>query len=430
MYRVKKLLKNLLPRQIRQPILNGYHLLVAIAANIRYGFPARRAKVIMITGTNGKTSVATVIAGMLEDAGHTVGINTTAYYRINGKTTQKASSRTVEDTFILQGMFAKMKRTGCEYIILEATSQALDQHRLWGVPCQVAIMTNLTQDHLDYHGTMQKYAAAKFRLFKRRPPFIILNSDDEWFAYYNKSQAGKRKLSYGTGKNADAQITNINTRKDGSDFTLKIDSKPIRIRTKLVGMFNVYNTAAAALTGYVEGLTTEQITQGIAKVSGVPGRMERVDVGQAFGVIVDYAHTPDALEKVLRAARNITNGKLTIVFGATGNRDRSKRPIMGKIASEYADRIFVTDEETYTEDGATIRQAIISGIKKERGQDKMTEIADRRQAMRTAFAQAKKGDVVLITGLGHETSRNMDGKSVAWSDVDVAEQLLRELAKK
>jgi UDP-N-acetylmuramoyl-L-alanyl-D-glutamate--2,6-diaminopimelate ligase len=189
-------------------------------------------------------------------------------------------------------------------------------------------------------------------------------------------------------------------------------------------MFNVYNATAAALVGFVEELTTEQITHGLATVNGVPGRMERVDAGQDFDVIVDYAHTPDALEKVLSAARQLTKGRLMLVFGATGNRDRGKRPLMGEIASEYADQLFVTDEETYNEDGGVIRAAIISGIKT--GKSKVTEIADRRTAMTTAFAGAKKGDTVLITGLGHELTRNMGGKAIDWNDTQIAKEILKK----
>lgn len=430
MYQLKKLLKKLLPKSVRQPILNVYHLLVAITANIRYGFPARSAKVIMITGTNGKTSVATLVAGMLEDAGYNVGVNTTAYYRIGGKTTPKKSSRTVEDMFALHRMFARMKKAKSNYIVLEATSQALDQHRLWGVPTWAAVMTNLTQDHLDYHGTMQRYAAAKFRLFARRPPIIILNNDDEWFEYFNKAKAAKRKLTYGQGKGADAHITNASLRKDGSDFTLKVDDVSLRLQTKLAGEFNVYNAAAAALVGYTEGLTPEQIKKGLASVKAVPGRLQRIEAGQPFDVLVDYAHTPDALEKALTAIRHLTKGKLMLVFGATGDRDRTKRPIMGEIAAKYADRIFVTDEETYTEDGGKIRAAILTGIKSGRGTKKATEIADRGEAMAAAFKEAKRGDTVLITGLGHELTRNMGGKSITWDEADIAAKLLHKITKK
>lgn len=427
---LKQFLKKLLPNKIRQPILNVYHLLVAVAANIRYRFPARSAKVIMVTGTNGKTSTATLIAAVLEHAGYKVGINSTAYYRISGsKPVNKKSGRTVEDMFVLHALFAKMRRARCEYIILEATSQALDQHRLWGVPCRIAVMTNLTQDHLDYHGSMQRYAAAKFRLFKRRPPFIILNADDEWFAYFDKAEADAAKFSYGISKAANAQITNINARKDGSDFTLKVKGQSIRIRTKLVGEFNLYNAAAAALAGYVEGLSPEQITNGIASVNAIPGRMERVGAGQPFEVIVDYAHTPDALKNVLTAARRITKGKLMVVFGATGDRDRTKRPIMGKVAAEIADRIFLTDDETYTEDPASIRAAVMKGIVKAGGEHKTTEVDDRRDAFAAAFKEAKKGDTVVLAGMGHETTRNMGGKPIPWNDAEVATKLLRQTQK-
>lgn len=424
MHRIKKLIKALLPKSLTQLLLNTYHLFVAIAANIRFGFPTKSLKVVMVTGTNGKTSTATIVAGMLENAGFNVGVNTTAFYRYGGKTVAKKSSRTLEDHFVLQGMLAKMKQAGCEYIILEATSQGLDQHRLWGVPCQVAVMTNLTQDHLDYHETMDRYAAAKFKLFKRRPPFIILNRDDNWFDYFNRSSATTRKLSYGQTKEADARISEISLQKDGSDFTLTTDGKGLHLHTKLTGTFNVYNAAAAAAVGLAEGLTPEQITKGIASVSAIPGRLERINAGQSFEVIVDYAHTPDALEKALTAMRHLTTGRLILVFGATGNRDRGKRPIMGQIAGKFADRIFVTDEETYNEDGATIRAAIIDGINQANGKSKTTEIADRREAMTAAFQEAKTGDTVLLTGLGHELTRNMGGTAIPWSDSDVARELL------
>ena len=418
------MLKGLLPSKVRRPILNAYHLLVAIAANLRYGFPSRNAKVIMVTGTNGKTSVATLIAQMLEKAGYKVGVNTTAYYRWGGKTVNKKSSRTLEDIFVLQGMIAKMKRAGCEYIVLEATSQGLDQNRLWGVRCEAAVMTNLTQDHLDYHGTMQRYAAAKAKLFKQKPKFIILNHDDEWFDYFNKSEAGERKLSYGENKESDAQITNASLRKDGSDFTLKMDGQKLRLQTRLAGKFNVYNAAAAAVAGYLLGLEPEKIVKGIASLNAVPGRLERVEAGQPFDVVVDYAHTPDALENVMSTMHNITKGKLLLVFGATGDRDKTKRPIMGEIAAKYADHIFVTDEETYTEEGAKIRAAIIEGVTKAGASSKMSEIADRRQAIATAFKEAKAGDAVLLTGLGHEQTRNMGGQAIVWNDTTVAKDIL------
>lgn len=431
MHQVKHIVKALLPKHVRQPILNQYHLATAVAANIRYGFPTKDIQVIMVTGTNGKTTVATLIAKMLEEAGHKVGLNSTTSYSYGGKVVKKEGSRTLADIFELQRMFAEMKRAGCEYIVLEATSMGLEQHRLWGVPCDVAVMTNLTQDHLDYHGTMARYAAAKARLFKMHPRLIVLNHDDEWFDYYNKFLAKERKVSYGTSQDATVQITDVALSKDGSDISLVFDgAHKLKLHTNLPGRFNAYNATAAATVGWYLQLEPEQVVKGIDSLTAVDGRLQRVIAGQPFEVIVDYAHTPDALQNVLTSLKMLTKGKLILVFGATGDRDRSKRPIMGKIAAEHADRIFLTDEETYTEDAAKIRQAVLKGIKEAKGGSKTTEIADRRAALVKAFASAGKGDIVVVTGMGHETARNMGGVKEEWSDIEAARAVLAEMGYK
>jgi UDP-N-acetylmuramoyl-L-alanyl-D-glutamate--2,6-diaminopimelate ligase len=431
MHQVKMAVKKLLPKNVRQPILNKYHLATAVAANIRYGFPTKDLQVVMVTGTNGKTTTATLIAKMLERAGHKVGLNSTTSYSYGDVVVKKEGSRTLADIFELQRMFAEMKRAGCEYIVLEATSMGLDQNRLWGVPCDVAVMTNLTQDHLDYHGTMERYAAAKARLFKMRPRLIVLNHDDKWYEYYNKFLAKERKVSYGTSADATVQITDVNLSKDGSDINLIFDgAHKLKLHTNLPGKFNVYNATAAATVGWYLQLEPDQVAKGIAALATVDGRLERVDAGQPFEVVVDYAHTPDALENVLSTLRLLTKGRLISVFGATGDRDRSKRPIMGKIVATHADRIFVTDEETYSEDGAKIREAILKGIKAEKGGSKTTEIADRREAIIKAFKSAGKGDIVVITGMGHETARNMGGTKEQWSDPAVAREILADLGYK
>jgi len=432
MHNVKKTIKKLLPAKSKQQILNAYHLVQAVGANIRYGFPTRNAQVIMVTGTNGKTTTVSILGQMLTTAGYNVGVNSTAYYSYGGKVVEKAGSRTLEDIFALQSMFAKMKKAGCEFIILEATSQGFDQNRLWGVPCDIAVMTNLTQDHLDYHGTMENYAAAKGKLFARKPRIIVLNRDDEWFPFFDKYEAGERKVTYGTDNDSTCQIASVTLRRDGSDIRLKFEkTTPLDIHTNLPGKFNVYNAAAAATVGYYLKLDLEQISQGIAALDSVPGRLERIDEGQPFDVVVDYAHTPDALENVLSTLKNLTTGKLTLVFGATGDRDRIKRPIMGEIAVKLCDRVFVTDEESYSESPGEIREAILTGIRKSKnGMAKTTEVPDRREAITRAFKEAKKGDIIVLTGMGHETSRNMGGKEIAWSDVDVARECLKQLARK
>ena len=428
MHQIKKTLKGLLPSQLRQPILNQYHRAVAIAANVRYGFPTKDIQVVMVTGTNGKTTTASLIAQMLTTAGHNVGLNSTTSYSFGGNTYAKEGSRTLGDMFELQRMFRQMKDAGCDYIVLEATSMGLDQHRLWGVPCDVAVMTNLTQDHLDYHGTMERYAAAKAKLFKMHPRIIVLNHDDKWYEYFNVFLAKERKVSYGTHADATCQIKQVTLSKEGSDIDLIFDgAHKLSIHTNLPGKFNVYNATAAATVGYYLQLEPEQISRGINDLKSVAGRVERVDAGQPFEVIVDYAHTPDALENVLTTLKSLTKGRLISVFGATGDRDRTKRPIMGKIAAQSADRIFICDEETYSEDGAKIRQAVLGGIKEAKGMAKTTEIADRREAIRAACKEAKKGDIIALTGMGHETARNMGGIKEQWNDPAVVREVLAEL---
>lgn len=425
MHAIKIFLKSLLPQAVRQPLLNQYHLLTAVAANIRYGFPTKRLKVIMVTGTNGKTTTATLIADMLTAAGHKVGLNTTAFYRYGETTVAKEGSRTLADAFELQRMFAMMKQAGCEYIVLEATSMGLDQHRLWGVPCEAAIMTNLTQDHLDYHGTMERYAAAKAKLFARRPRLIVLNRDDDWYDAFNHYLARERKVNYGTHPDATCRITDVALARDGSTITLVFDgAQTLKIRTNLPGKFNVYNVAAAASTGYYLGIEAKAVVKGLESVRSVPGRLERVAAGQPFEVVVDYAHTPDALANVLSTLKSLTKGELILVFGATGDRDRTKRPVMGAIAAAHADRIYVTDEETYTEDPAAIRQALITGVKQAKKKVRCIELPDRRQAIEKAFLAAKSGDIVLLTGMGHELSRNMGGTKIAWNEAEVAREVL------
>jgi UDP-N-acetylmuramoyl-L-alanyl-D-glutamate--2,6-diaminopimelate ligase len=427
MHKLKSLIKKLLPTNARRPVLNFFHLLEAVAANVRFGFPARNARVIMVTGTNGKTTTAALIAQMLTAAGHKVGAITTAFYAFGeGKLEPNTSNRTVDDIFKVQALLKRMQQAGCTYLVIEVTSQALDQHRLWGVPCDTAVMTNLTQDHLDYHGTMERYAAAKGKLFARRPRLIVLNRDDEWFDFFNAYEASERKITYGTHKDATCQIMDVTLHKDGSDATLKIeDEHELKFRTQLPGRFNVYNATAAAVVGYYLMLEPEQIATGIAALANVPGRLERIDEGQKFDVFVDYAHTPDALQNLLDTLKHLTKGKLWLVFGATGDRDKGKRPIMGEIAARLADQIIVTDEEPYNEDPAAIRRALMDGIEQGGGAAKTQEIADRREAIAAAIKGAKPGDTVAITGMGHEQFRIVAGERQPWSDAGVAREIMQ-----
>lgn len=431
MQSIKNLIKKFIPKNARYHVANFYHLLVAVAANIRYGFPARKMRVIMVTGTNGKTTTSAYIAQMLMSAGHKVGVSTTAFYGFGEELEPNTRNRTVDDIFYVQAMLSRMKKAGCEFLVMEVTSMALVQHRLWGVPCEVAVMTNLTQDHLDYHKTMERYAEAKGKLFSGNPAFIILNRDDEWFDFFNKYEAGERKVTYGASKEATGRIVEAELKAEGSNVALQIDkTKKIKFHTALPGKFNVYNATAAAMVGYVLELENDQISKGISALKNVPGRLERINEGQRFEVVVDYAHTPDALENLLDTLRHLTKGKLWIVFGATGDRDKGKRPIMGEIAARLADRIVLTDDEPYNEDPAKIREEVMAGVAKvASGAKKTIEIGDRREAIQRAITDARPRDTVAITGMGHEQFRIVAGERQPWSDAAIAREAIKQKIK-
>ncbi|HSX28020.1 MAG TPA: UDP-N-acetylmuramoyl-L-alanyl-D-glutamate--2,6-diaminopimelate ligase [Candidatus Saccharimonadales bacterium] len=427
MQHLKRTLKRILPPSLKRLAANWYHLGEAIAANVRYGFPARGKHVIMITGTNGKTTTAAFLIKILQAGGHIVGASTTAFYQIGDETIPNAENMTTNNVFKVQELLHRMKKAGCDYIVMETTSHALVQHRVWGIPCEVAVMTNLTQDHLDYHGTMENYAAAKAKLFAREPRFIVLNHDDEWFDYYNEYPAKELKMNYGTDPDAECRITNVRLRREGSDVQLQIDKTvELDFSTNLAGKFNVYNATAAAATAYLLHVDLHHISQGVRALTSVPGRLERIDEGQNFEVVVDYAHTEDALKNLLETLRGLTKNRLILVFGATGDRDKTKRPIMGEVAVAYADRIVLTDDEPYTENPDVIRDDVRRGIERAGGGAKTDEIGDRKAAIEKAIGIARKGDIIAITGMGHEQFRVIgDGEKIAWNDGAVAREILR-----
>jgi UDP-N-acetylmuramoyl-L-alanyl-D-glutamate--2,6-diaminopimelate ligase len=351
----------------------------------------------------------------------------TALIEIDGDTQLNDLNATVGTTERMQEFFRDAKKAGVDYVVLEITSHALQQHKLDGVPIEVAVMTNLTQDHLDYHKTMDEYAAAKAKLFKNEPKFIVLNRDDAWYDYYNKFPAGAQKITYGKHIEAEAKIDYTKLYKKGSEATIVIDHQTkLDLATALPGTFNIYNMTAAAATAYLLGIKLNDIVEGIANLEGVPGRFERVVEGMGYDVVVDYAHTPDALEQLLQAAKEVTKNRTILVFGATGDRDKTKRPIMGEIAARLADRIILTDEESYNEDPQAIRDQVRDGIETAGATAKLTEIPDRREAIEKALSIAKKDDIVLITGMGHEQFRIVNGEKLPWNDAAVVRELLEK----
>lgn len=417
--------RKMLPSGVVHRLEASYRKSRAKAVSARYGTPAKNLRVIAVTGTNGKTTTACYINEILKEAGFKTAMFSTAVIEIAGETGVNDLNVTVATTARMQQFFRDAKKADVDYVIIEATSHALDQYKLEGVPIEAAIMTNLTQDHLDYHKTMDDYAAAKAKLFRLKPRFIILNRDDEWYDYFNKFEAGEQKMTYGEHEESEARINRVKLYRKGTEADVVLDHQThLELATALPGKFNVHNMTAATTLAYLLGVRLEDIQEGIANLEAVPGRFERAVEGLAYDVIVDYAHTPDALEKLLEAAKGITKGRIILVFGATGDRDKGKRPIMGEIAARGADRIFLTDEESYNEDPQEIRDMVREGIEAAGGGAKTTELADRREAIERALGSAKKDDIVLITGMGHEQYRIVMGERLPWNDTGVVREII------
>ena len=428
-----KTARKVLPKSALVELERTYRKSRAKIVAARYGNPARDLRVIAVTGTNGKTTTVNFLNEILKEAGYKTAMFSTANIEIAGVQTVNDTNSTTATVSKLQKFFHDAKKADVEFALIEATSHALDQYKFAGVPIEMAIMTNLTQDHLDYHKTMENYAAAKAKLFEMNPNLVVLNADDEWFDYFNNFATESQKITYGEGELADVKIEKFKLYKKGSEANLRIDNNvELEIATNLPGEFNIYNMTAAAAGAYLLGISLKDIQEGIANLEGVSGRFEYTTPGLPFDTIVDYAHTPDALEKLLKSAKEISKNRTILVFGACGDRDREKRPIMGKIAQDLADRIIITDEENYTEDATQIREEIISGISKKN--DKLPaniqEIPDRKEAIRKALQIAGKGDIVLITGLGHEVYRVIDGEKTPWNDTQIVREIAQEIFKK
>ena len=395
-----------------------YHFAQSVVAGTKNHWPGKKLHVIGVTGTNGKTTTCFMIWHMLNKAGLKTGLMTTVAYGVD-KLEPELGHMTTVDAFKLNKRIRDIKNQGAEYLVLEVTSHALAEYRTLGIPVKIAVFTNLTHDHLDYHGTIANYRAAKGKLFKKAK-YSILNADDKASEYYQK--LSKEYITYGI-KNGEKQAKNIKLSVSGVEYSLD----DMKITTKIPGEFNVYNSLAAALVGEKLGLSKNQIEQGIATLSEVEGRMNIVDEGQPFTVIVDYAHAPDALEKVFDSIKG-HKGKIISVHGGAGRRDPSTRPIRGAILARYSDIVIITEDDSRDEDPEKIAEGFIKGAEKGGkvlGKDLIKEM-DRKKAIALAFEKAKPGDVVLLLGKGHEkTILRADGPH-PFEDIKVAKELLKK----
>ena len=394
-----------------------YHFVQAEAASIKYGFPGKKLKVIGVTGTNGKTTTCFMIWNMLRTAGYKTGLMTTVAYGVD-KLKPELGHMTTVDAITLNKRISDIKKQGAEYLVLEVTSHALSEYRTLNIPFKIAVFTNLTHEHLDYHGTIDNYRKAKGKLFKKAK-YSILNADDKSTDYYKT--ISKNYTTYGI-KKGEHQAKNIKLSASGVSYLYD----DLNIKTKIPGEFNVYNSLAAAVVGKTMNLTNSQIEEGINSLTSVEGRMNVIDEGQPFTVIVDYAHAPDALEKVFNSVKD-HKGRIISVHGGAGRRDPSTRFIRGEILGKNSDVVIITEDDSRDEDPEIIASEFVKGAEKAGkviDKDLFKEL-DREKAIALAIKMAKKGDLVLILGKGHEkTILRADGPH-DFEDIKIVKKYLK-----
>lgn len=422
-------LKKIIPDT--HPVRLFYHKIKGFIAALIYLFPADNLIVVGITGTNGKTTVTNLVTNILNQAGYKVGMTSTINFQIGEEKWSNIAKQTTLNPFKLQKLLRRMVKEKCKYAVVEVTSHAITQSRIFGINFDVAVITNVTPEHVEYHGSFNEYLNAKGKLFEKVskghrkfgvPKIMILNSDDKYYNFFNQYIADK-KMTYGL-KGATVYAANVEKKPEGSHFVLHVPNNAVPIELKLPGEFNVYNALAAASVAISLQVPMDVVKDGLESVDSVAGRFEHVDCGQNYSVIVDYAHVPESLESLFELYKRLTTGRLFVVFGATGGgRDQSKRPVMGKIAQDHADYIILTDDDPYEEDEWQIIEQVAEGISRKEG-DNFWKIPDRREAIRLALTQAKEGDTVIVAGKGCEEIMIVRGKKVPWSDKEVIKELL------
>ena len=397
--------------------------LARAAANF-YGHPADALKLVGITGTNGKTTTAFLVDSIVQAAGHTSGlIGTTGYRTPQGS---RKAGNTTPESVDLQQMFAEVREAGGTHAVLEVSSHSLVFERVWGCHFAVAIFTNLTRDHLNFHKTFEDYFAAKRRLFEGMgagaPDLAVINADDPYAT--RLEGLAKRTLSYGLKTDADLTTKKFALSFRGLEFTAQTPAGKVDVRSPLVGRINVYNILSAIGAGIGLEIPIAKIEEGIANLALVPGRFQQIDEGQPFHVVVDYAHADDAMRNLIATARELNpSGRIITLFGAGGERDRSTRPLMGEAAGSLSDLVILTNDNPRTEDPLRIINDVVVGLQKVNGNYRIEQ--DRETALEMAFDEARAGDIVLLAGKGHENSQILRDRTFEFDDREMARAILR-----
>ena len=425
------LVERVVPVALPQVVVDDTRRAMGLVAARLYGHPSSRLRLIGVTGTNGKTTTTFLVRSILEEAGRTCGLIGTVEQSVGRR--KSAAARTTPESADIQRLLSEMVANGCSAAAMEVSSHGLVLQRMVGTEFDVAVFTNLTQDHLDFHRTLDDYRDAKALLFRSLVPAdpqnpvkarkcAVINADDPQAEAFVRASAAP-VVTYGLTDEADVRARDVRVEADGVSYTLvtPVGSRPVRLR--LTGRFNVYNSLAAIAVAIHEGVDLDTAARGIEHTV-VPGRFEPVVAGQDFSVIVDYAHTPDSLENVLQTARSLTKGRVICVVGAGGDRDRTKRPLMGEVAAQLADYVVVTSDNPRSEDPAAICEDVAAGVR--RRPVPFDIVIDRREGIRRAIAAARTGDIVLIAGKGHETYQEFKGQRIHFDDREEARKALLE----
>lgn len=428
LYRIKQTLRRIIPYDA----LLAVHQVRAILASVRYGFPARRLQVIAVAGTKGKTTSTNMIARILEGSGHKVAMLSTANFQIGDKKWLNNVKLTTPSPSYVQKFLRQAVDAGCDYAILETSSHGMVQHRYWGIRFQTVLITNLGSDHLDYHKTFENYKRAHYPLLRSDVKNLIVNYDDlnthemlelpgdhQRIAFMLKSHEMPAGVRAAVGSAVELSDS-------GALFDLQLGVENYKVKLPLMGEFNVYNALGAILVCRAEGVPMEGIIKNLAVIENIPGRLEKIDEGQDFEVIVDYAHSPESLENVYGVLKPHTKSRMIAVLGGTGDRDKTYRAKGGGLADKFADVVIVTNEDPYSEEVEDIIDQVMSGIRHKRLDENLFRISDRKEAIAKAFELARMGDLVVITGKGCEQFMIFGDKKIPWDDREIARELLRQ----
>ncbi len=430
LYKLKSILRKIVPYKF----ILLTHKVRAFLAAVIYGFPGKKLRVIGVAGTKGKTTTVNMIAKILEENGNKIAMLSTANFQIGDQKWLNDVKLTTTSPFYFQKFLRKAIKEKCAYAIVEISSHGLVQYRHWGVSYETVVLTNMMSDHLDYHKTYANYKNSHNALIAKDLENIIINYDDEDLRSFLDFDVEKKCVfslkGYQNIQDMNlVKAENIVLDEKGSEFVITLRDKKENVKLPLIGEFNIYNSLAAASVGLAEGIDLKIIKKALESTRNIPGRLEKIDEGQDFEVIVDYAHSPDSLKSVYKTVKPYVKNKLIAVLGGTGDRDKTYRAKGGALADEYADIVIVTNEDPYSEDPEKIMDQVINGVKNKTLGENLFRISDRKEAIEKAVSLANSGDLVIITGKGSEQLMICGEQKIPWDDREITREAIKEIKR-